>query len=81
MRLSLTIVDEWAAYFDAMHVDLIPFLALAVLLIVMPGPDTAMVTKNALVGGRRSGMTISRIAMARNGRTSTRTESQVCPSR
>ena len=39
-----------------MHADLIPFLALAVLLIVMPGPDTAMVTKNALVGGRRTGV-------------------------
>jgi RhtB (resistance to homoserine/threonine) family protein len=38
------------------HVDLLPFLALAVLLIVMPGPDTAMVTKNALVGGRRTGV-------------------------
>jgi threonine/homoserine/homoserine lactone efflux protein len=39
-----------------MHVDLLPFLALSVLLIVIPGPDTAMVTKNALVGGRRSGV-------------------------
>jgi len=39
-----------------MHVDLLPFLALAVLLIVMPGPDTAMVTKNAVVGGRRTGV-------------------------
>ena len=39
-----------------MHVDVLAFLAIAILLIVMPGPDTAMVTKNALVGGRRSGM-------------------------
>ena len=39
-----------------MHVDVLPFIALAVLLIVIPGPDTAMVTKNALVGGRRSGV-------------------------
>jgi RhtB (resistance to homoserine/threonine) family protein len=38
------------------RVDVLPFLAIAVLLIVMPGPDTAMVTKNALVGGRRSGV-------------------------
>jgi RhtB (resistance to homoserine/threonine) family protein len=38
------------------RVDLLPFLAIAVLLIVIPGPDTAMVTKNALVGGRRSGI-------------------------
>ena len=39
-----------------MHVELLPFLALSVLLILMPGPDTAVVTKNALVGGRRSGV-------------------------
>jgi threonine/homoserine/homoserine lactone efflux protein len=40
----------------SVHVDVFPFLAIAVLLIVMPGPDTAMVTKNALVGGRRAGL-------------------------
>ena len=39
-----------------MTVDVFPFLALSILLIVMPGPDTAMVTKNALLGGRRSGI-------------------------
>ncbi len=39
-----------------MRVDLLPFLAIAMLLIVIPGPDTAMVTKNALVGGRRAGV-------------------------
>ena len=39
-----------------MSVDVFPFLALSILLIVMPGPDTAMVTKNALLGGRRSGI-------------------------
>jgi RhtB (resistance to homoserine/threonine) family protein len=39
-----------------MHVELLPFLALSVLLILIPGPDTAVVTKNALVGGRRSGV-------------------------
>ena len=39
-----------------MRVDLLPFLAIAVILIVIPGPDTAMVTKNAVVGGRRSGV-------------------------
>jgi len=44
------------AYFELVHVDVLPFLAIATLLIVMPGPDTAMVTKNALVGGRRAGM-------------------------
>jgi RhtB (resistance to homoserine/threonine) family protein len=37
-------------------VDFLPFLAISVLLIVMPGPDTAVVTKNALMGGRRSGI-------------------------
>jgi RhtB (resistance to homoserine/threonine) family protein len=39
-----------------MHVALLPFLAISILLIVIPGPDTAMVTKNAVVGGRRSGV-------------------------
>ena len=39
-----------------MSVDVLPFLAISVLLIVMPGPDTAMVTKNALLGGRRWGV-------------------------
>jgi RhtB (resistance to homoserine/threonine) family protein len=38
------------------HIDLLPFLALSVLLIVIPGPDTAVVTKNALLGGRGSGL-------------------------
>lgn len=42
-----------------MHVDLAPFLALSILLIVIPGPDTAVVTKNALLGGRRSGLLAS----------------------
>ena len=39
-----------------MHVDLLPFLAISVLLILIPGPDTAVVTNNALVGGHRSGV-------------------------
>jgi RhtB (resistance to homoserine/threonine) family protein len=38
------------------EVDFLPFLALSILLIVIPGPDTAVVTKNALLGGRRSGV-------------------------
>jgi RhtB (resistance to homoserine/threonine) family protein len=38
------------------HVDLAPFLALSVLRIVIPGPDTAVVTKNALAGGKRGGV-------------------------
>ena len=39
-----------------MHIALLPFFAISILLIVIPGPDTAVVTKNALVGGRRGGM-------------------------
>ena len=39
-----------------MQLDLAPFLALSVLLILIPGPDTAVVTKNALLGGRRLGV-------------------------
>jgi threonine/homoserine/homoserine lactone efflux protein len=41
------------------RVELLPFLALSILLIVIPGPDTAVVTKNALLGGRRSGLLAS----------------------
>ena len=36
--------------------DLGPFLAISILLIVIPGPDTAVVTTNALLGGRRGGI-------------------------
>jgi threonine/homoserine/homoserine lactone efflux protein len=39
-----------------MHVELLPFLGISILLILIPGPDTAVVTKNALVGGRRGGV-------------------------
>ncbi len=39
-----------------MHVDLAPFLVVSVLLILIPGPDTAVVTKNALISGRRPGV-------------------------
>jgi RhtB (resistance to homoserine/threonine) family protein len=39
-----------------MDLDLVPFLAISVLLILIPGPDTAVVTKNALLGGRRGGV-------------------------
>jgi threonine/homoserine/homoserine lactone efflux protein len=38
------------------QLDLAPFLAISVLLILIPGPDTAVVTKNALLGGRRLGV-------------------------
>jgi RhtB (resistance to homoserine/threonine) family protein len=33
-----------------------PFLVISVLLILIPGPDTAIVTKHALLSGRRGGM-------------------------
>ena len=39
-----------------MHIDLAPFLAISILLILIPGPDTAVVTKNALLGTRRPGV-------------------------
>jgi len=38
------------------HLDLVPFLLISVLVIVVPGPDTAMVTKHAFVAGRRGAM-------------------------
>ena len=39
-----------------MGVDLRVFLGVAVLVIVTPGPDTALTVRNALVGGRRGGV-------------------------
>src|SRR2546430_14405741 len=33
-----------------------PFLAISALIVVAPGPDTAITTRNALVGGRRAGL-------------------------
>ena len=42
-----------------MHVALLPFLAISILLIVIPGPDTAVVTKNAIAGGTRAGVLAS----------------------
>ena len=39
-----------------MIVHLWAFLGLATLVIIMPGPDTAVVTKNALLHGRRSAL-------------------------
>jgi RhtB (resistance to homoserine/threonine) family protein len=39
-----------------MQIALLPFLAISILLIAIPGPDTAVVTKNALLGGRRGGV-------------------------
>jgi threonine/homoserine/homoserine lactone efflux protein len=41
------------------HLDLLPFLALSVLVIIIPGPDTAVVTKHGIVGGRRAAMLAS----------------------
>ena len=42
-----------------MHVALGPFLAISLVVILTPGPDTAVVTKHALLGGRRSGLLAS----------------------
>lgn len=39
-----------------MLADFAAFLGIAVLVIVTPGQDTALVVRNALVGGRRTGM-------------------------
>ena len=38
-----------------MAIDFAPFLVISVLLILIPGPDTAIVTKHALLAGRRGG--------------------------
>lgn len=39
-----------------MGIHLVAFIGLATLVIVIPGPDTAVVTKNILVHGRRAGL-------------------------
>jgi RhtB (resistance to homoserine/threonine) family protein len=39
-----------------MQVSLLPFLGISMLLIVIPGADTGVVAKNALLGGRRCGL-------------------------
>ena len=39
-----------------MITNLGPFLAISALIVVAPGPDTAIATRNALVGGRRAGL-------------------------
>ena len=36
--------------------DLVAFLGIAVLVIVVPGPDTALTVRNTLAGGRREGV-------------------------
>ena len=46
-------------YSRRMHIDVAPFLVLSTLVILLPGPDTAVVTKHALVGGRRGGISAS----------------------
>jgi RhtB (resistance to homoserine/threonine) family protein len=38
------------------QLDLAPYLVISILLILIPGPDTAVVTKHALLGGRRGGV-------------------------
>jgi RhtB (resistance to homoserine/threonine) family protein len=39
-----------------MGIDFAPFLVISMLLILIPGPDTAIVTKHALLAGRRGGV-------------------------
>ena len=39
-----------------MHIELAAFLAVAAVVIVTPGPDTALTIRNTLLGGRRAGI-------------------------
>ncbi len=38
-----------------MHVDVLPFSLAAILIVLLPGPDTLVVLRNILFGGRRQG--------------------------
>jgi threonine/homoserine/homoserine lactone efflux protein len=42
-----------------MHLNLVPFLLVSALVIMTPGPDTAVITKHILFGGRRAGISAS----------------------
>ena len=46
----------WCATIAAVGVHLWAFVGIAALVIVAPGPDTAVVTKNALIHGRRAAL-------------------------
>ena len=49
-----------------------PFLAVAALVIVVPGQDTALTIRNTLLGGRRSGiLTAAGVSMPLEGSDST----------
>src|SRR5437870_595491 len=41
---------------DSVGVHLLVFIGIAAVVIVVPGPDTAVVTKNVLVHGRRTAL-------------------------
>ena len=43
-------------YSEGVHLAVLPFVLVSALVIVTPGPDTAVVTKHALFGGRRGGL-------------------------
>src|SRR5258708_38546549 len=45
-----------SAILESVQLDLAPFLLVSALVIVTPGPDTAVITKHILFGGRRAGM-------------------------
>ena len=53
LRIPVATIVEMIA--DGMS-ELIAFIGIAVLVIVTPGPDTALTVRNSLVGGRQDGV-------------------------
>ena len=54
--LDILTLDLWVRRDQASAMEMTPFALAALVLIMMPGPDQALITRNALVGGRGGGL-------------------------